>query len=329
MIRILLPILLAIATVVGTGTARAQEYPLAKPVTVIVPYGAGGGTDMLARLVAKELSARTGQTFVVENVAGAGGVIGTQKAMAAPADGYTLLVGSGSEMEITRLTDPGAVPERWSPLTALGLIGTQPMVLVGKAALPFSSTDQLIEHLRRQPGSLSYASAGVGTQLHLLGELTKQVGKFDMVHVPYKSGAQIATDLVGGHVDLAVMVLPTVMAQIKAGKVKAFGISDATRSPGAPDIPALNESRYLSDVDMKVWYGLFAPAGTPAAIGQSISRQLAGVLQAADVKAKLAELAITPAVDNTPGALAALKQSQLSRISMVIEAARLTPAFRK
>ncbi len=315
-------VLAATAAAMSAGVC-AQEYPLAKPVTVVVPYGAGGGTDALARLVAKELGERMKQSFVVENVAGAGGVIGTQKVMNAPADGYTLLVGSGSELEITRLTDPASAPAgKWTPLAALGLIGTQPMVLVGKTALPFNTTDQLIDHLRKQPGSLSYASAGVGTQLHLLGELTKQVGKFDMVHVPYKSGAQIATDLVGGHVDLAVMVLPTVVAQIKAGKVKAFGISDTARSAAAPELPTLNESRYLQDVDMKIWYGLFAPAGTPPAVGQAIARQLVAVLQAPDVKAKLADLAITPAADTSPSALAALKQSQLARIGKVIEGTR-------
>ncbi|MCJ0764229.1 Bug family tripartite tricarboxylate transporter substrate binding protein [Variovorax terrae] len=328
--RIFLKAVLAAAAAGLSVCALAQDYPLAKPVTVIVPYGAGGGTDALARLVAKELGARMNQSFVVENVAGAGGVIGTQKAMAAPADGYTLLVGSGSELEITRLTDPAAVPGRWTPLAALGLIGTQPMVLVGKAALPFNTTDQLIEHLRQHPGSLSYASAGVGTQLHLLGELTQQVGAFGMVHVPYKSGAQIATDLVGGHVDLAVMVLPTVLAQIKAGKVKAFGVSDNVRSAAAPEVPTLNESRYLDDVDMKVWYGLFAPAGTPPAVGQAIARQMVAVLQAPEVKAKLADLAITPAADTSPAALAALKQSQLARIGKVIEATkRASPSTTK
>jgi tripartite-type tricarboxylate transporter receptor subunit TctC len=285
---------LGFAALQAVHGARAQDYP-ARPVTVVVPYGAGGGTDALARALAAALGTRMNQRFVVENVPGAGGVIGTQKVMAAAPDGYTLLLGSGSELEITRLTDPAAAPERWTPLTAISLVGTQPMVLVGRADLPFQGMDALVEHLRAKPGSLSYASAGVGTQLHLLGELTKQVGRFDMVHVPYKSGAQIATDLVGGHLDLAVMVLPTILSQLKAGKVKAFGLSEPQRSSAAPDIPPLNNSRYLKDIDMKVWYGLFAPAGTPAAVAQAVARQVDAAIRAPDLRQRLQDMAVEPA----------------------------------
>ena len=320
--RTFLKATLALAATACGLPLRAQDYP-ARPVNLIVPYGAGGGTDALARIIATELGRRMGQTFVVENVPGAGGTIGTRKVMGSPPDGYTLLLGSGSELEIMRLTDPAAAPEHWVPLSALGLLGTQPMVLVGRASLPLQTTDQLIEYLRQKPRALSYASAGVGTQLHLLGELLKQVGHFDMVHVPYKSASQIAADLVGGHVDLAVMVLPTVLAQLKAGKLRAFGISEPRRSEAAPDIPPLNDSKYLDDIDMKVWYGLFAPAGTPAAIASAIAGNIAPVLREPQVKAKLADMAITPAQDTSPAALALLKETQLARIQKVIEATRL------
>ncbi|VTU32094.1 Argininosuccinate lyase [Variovorax sp. SRS16] len=311
-------ILVAAAAVLTLGLAHA-DYP-ERPVTIVVPYGPGGGTDLLARLLAAEMSTQLGQKFIVENVPGAGGVVGTRKVMESKADGYMLLLGSGSELELMQITDPQAKLERWTPLAPVGLIGTQPMILVGRSTMPARSTDALIAAMRADPGKYSYASAGVGTQLNILGELIKSSARVDMRHVPYKAAGQILTDVVGGHVDLAVMVLPSVLPQIRSGQVIAYGISDTQRSPAAPEIPTLDESTTLHDIDMKIWYGLFSPAGVPAPIADKINGAMRAALKQPAVKTKLLDMAVTAAPDPSAARLMAIKQDGLAKIKTVFEA---------
>jgi tripartite-type tricarboxylate transporter receptor subunit TctC len=303
-------------------TAHAQETYPQRMVSVVVPYGAGGGTDILARVIADELTTRMGQKFLVENVAGAGGVIGTQKVMSSPADGYRLLVGSGSELELMQITDPGAQLGHWSPLAPVALVGTQPMVLVGKPSLPASDASELVAYAKAHPGALSYASAGVGTQLHLLGELLKSTAGIQMTHVPYKAAGQIATDVVGGHMDLAVMVLPSALPHIRSGKMKVFGVSENRRSPAAPDIPALSEFAPFKGVDMKIWYGVFAPHGTPATIVDRLAREIAAAAHASAVQGKLVALAVAVDDDNSAAHLERVKREGLARIKTLFEASQ-------
>jgi tripartite-type tricarboxylate transporter receptor subunit TctC len=311
-------ILVAAAALLTLGLAHAA-YP-ERPVSIVVPYGAGGGTDLLARLLASEMGTQLGQKFIVENVPGAGGVVGTRRVMEAKADGYTLLLGSGSELELMQITDPQARLERWTPLAPVGLIGTQPMILVGRNTLPAKTTDALIAALRAEPGKYNYASAGVGTQLHILGELIKSSAKVDMRHVPYKAAGQILTDVVGGHVDLAVMVLPSVMPQVRNGQLIAYGISDTQRSPAAPEIPTLDESASLRNIDMKIWYGLFSPAGVPAPIVQKINAAMRAALKQPAVQAKLLDMAVTAAPDPSAARLMAIKRDGLAKIKTVFQA---------
>jgi tripartite-type tricarboxylate transporter receptor subunit TctC len=311
-------ILVAALAALTLGLAHA-DYP-ERPVSIVVPYGPGGGTDLLARLLANEMSTQLGQKFIVENVPGAGGVVGTRRVMEAKADGYTLLMGSGSELELMQITDPQAKLERWTPLAPVGLIGTQPMVLVGRSTLPAKTTDALIAALRAEPGKYSYASAGVGTQLHILGELIKSSARVDIRHVPYKAAGQILTDVVGGHVDLAVMVLPSVLPQMRSGQLIAYGISDTQRSPAAPQIPTLDESASLKNIDMKIWYGLFSPAGVPAPIAEKINGAMRAALKQPAVQAKMLDMAVSAAPDPSAAKLMAIKQDGLAKIRTVFEA---------
>ncbi|HVZ42638.1 MAG TPA: tripartite tricarboxylate transporter substrate binding protein [Ramlibacter sp.] len=309
------------ACLLPMATHAQDAYPH-RLVNVIVPYGAGGGTDILARVIADELTTRMGQKFLVENVAGAGGVIGTQKVMSSPADGYQLLVGSGSELELMQITDPTVQLGNWKPLAPVALVGTQPMVLVGRTSLPFSTADELVAYAKSHPGALSYASAGVGTQLHLLGELLKASAGIDMTHVPYKAAGQIATDVVGGHTDLAVMVLPSALPHIRSGKMKVFGVSETRRSPAAPDITTLAESAPFKGVDMAIWYGVFAPGGTPAAIVDRLGKEIGAAAHAPAVQAKLIPLAVAVADDNSAANLERMKREGLAKLRRLYEASQ-------
>ncbi|MGH8796659.1 MAG: tripartite tricarboxylate transporter substrate binding protein, partial [Caldimonas sp.] len=282
-------------------------------------YGAGGGTDQLARLTATELEKQLGQTVIVENLPGAGGIIGTEHVMKSAADGYTLLLGSGSELELIRITDPGAHRPHWEPLTPVALIGTQPMIMVARGTLPIDTADELVQALHNHPGSLSMASAGVGTQLHLAGEMIESSAHIEMPHVPYKSGTQIATDLIGGHIDLAMMAIPTVLPFLQSGKLKALGVTDTQRSPAVPDVPTFNESRSIKNIDMKLWYGLFGPPGLPASVVQRVHQALVAVLAVPATRAKLLGMAITLPKDHSADALNRVKRVQLQKMKAAFE----------
>src|SRR5215472_2796212 len=193
----------AVAAVFASAPAMAQPYP-SRPITLVVPYAAGGSVDVVARVVADKLGEKLGQNIVIENVAGAGGIVGTQRAARATPDGYTLLFSVESTMAIAKLVQPATVQyDSQKDFQPISLIGTSPLVLAGKKALPADTIDELIKLLRANPGKFSYATSGTGTSLHVAGEMINMEGKVRMVHVPYRVGAQMVTDLIGNQIDLA------------------------------------------------------------------------------------------------------------------------------
>jgi tripartite-type tricarboxylate transporter receptor subunit TctC len=288
--------------VLPCAPAIAQTYPN-KPIALVVGYPPGGSVDFVARTIAPELGRRMGQPIVIDNAAGASGTIGTQKVVNATADGYTLLLGSGSEISIARLTNAAVRYDGVRDLSPLVLIGTQPMVLVGKADIVAKTTDELVAAAKASPGKLSFASAGTGTPLHLAGELINQQGRIQILHVPYKGAAPMVNDILGGQIDLAVLVLSSAMPHIKAGKVRAFGVTEAKRSKAAPDIPALAETKALEGVDMGVWFGLFAPAKLPSAVADRLQKELLATLAEPSIRTKLTDAGVdviaAPAADLT------------------------------
>lgn len=302
--------------------ALAQSYPT-KPITLVVGYPPGGSVDLVARNFAPELGRRLGQAIVIDNAAGASGTIGTQKVVHAAADGYTLLLGSGSEISIARLTNPAVRYDGARDLSPLVLIGTQPMVLVGKATIAAKTTDELVAAAKRSPGKFSFASSGTGTPLHLAGEMINQQGNIQMVHVPYKGAAPMVNDILGGQIDLAVLVLSSAMQHIKAGKVRAFGVTEARRSSAAPDIPALNESKALEGVDMGVWFGLFAPARLPSALADQLQKELLATLADPGVRSKLIDAGVNvvaaPATE-----LAAFVSRETKKCQRIVEIAKIS-----
>jgi tripartite-type tricarboxylate transporter receptor subunit TctC len=213
----------------------AQPWPAAKPITMIVPYTAGGNVDFGARLIAEKLRTSLKQSVLVENVPGAGGVIGVTKTVHAPPDGYTILMGADSPISIARFVTPATVKyDSLRDLAPIGLVNAAPMMIVGRPGLPANDFAGLLKLARSQPGKLSYATSGVGTVLHLAMERVKQQAAIDVVHVPYKGGAQIITDLIGNQIDLAMLVSVSAVPHVKAGKLKTFGITSAKRMPSAP-----------------------------------------------------------------------------------------------
>jgi tripartite-type tricarboxylate transporter receptor subunit TctC len=283
---------LVVGLAVATASAHAQPgWPAAKPITIIVPFGAGGSVDIAARVIAEKLGERLKQTVVVENVTGAGGTIGVAKAVQAAPDGYTLVMGADSPIAIAPLVNPAGVKyDAQRDLTPVGLVNTAPMVVVARPGLGAENLADVLKLARAQPGKLSYATSGVGTVLHLAMELIKQQTKVYLVHVPYRGGAQIATDVAGNQVDLAVLVSISATPHIASKKIKGIAVTDDKRLPSLPDIATVAESApELKGFDFVAWTGLFAPARTPAAVVERLNRELNAVLASDDVRGKLLE----------------------------------------
>lgn len=276
--------------------AFAQAWP-AKPVTVIVPFAPGGGVDSTARLVMSKLGEVLGQPVVIENVPGASGTIGASRAAKAPADGYTLLFAVASPLNVAPLVAPAAVKyDTFKDFTPLATVAVGPFVLIGRRDLPARDTAELVRLAHSQPGKLTIGTDGVGTSLHVTSELIKQRAGMDILHVPYKSGPQVLTDVAGGQVDLAVLPLTLAQPFIRDGKVRAYGVTSKARWPGLPDVPALAETAQLREVDVESWLGLLGPARLPPAVVGTVVAALEKTMKDPEVVRKLGDIANRPMV---------------------------------
>ena len=274
----------------AAGSAFADDtasYP-SRPITMVVGYPAGGSTDLVGRFVADGLAARLGQPVVVENVGGAGGTIGAQKAIKAPADGYTLFVGANNELAIARLINK-SVKYSIGDFTPIGLIGSQPMVLVASHKAGVKNAAEFTALVAKNPGKFSYGSSGVGTALHLAGEMIKEQGRLHMTHIPYRDVAPLTTDLVGNNIEFGMFVLSSGLPQIRAGKVIALGTTEARRSAITPDIPALSELPQYKNVDINSWFALMAPKGLPAPIAAKVKKALDETMASPEFRKKMEE----------------------------------------
>jgi tripartite-type tricarboxylate transporter receptor subunit TctC len=308
-------------SVLAALPALAQEVPYpTRPITLVVGYSPGGSVDLVARAVAPDLARRLGQQVVVENVAGAGGTLGAAKVAAARPDGYTLLLGSPSEVGINQLISKSARYDGLQDLTAVGMIGAQPLVLVAHPRTGLSDATAFQAFAVRQPGKFSYASSGNGTPLHLAGELIKREGGVDLLHVPYRGAAQMVTDLLGGQVDFAVFVLSSALPHIREGRMKAIGLTTRQRSAAAREIPTLAETQRFAAVDIGVWFGLFLPARTPAPIVARLQRELREVLRMPEVSGRLEGSGVTMTPDlDAPRFV----RDEVDRFRRIVEFARI------
>jgi len=293
-------------------SAQAQEWP-ARPVTLIVPFTPGGNVDFAARLVAEKLRQSLKQSVVVENVAGAGGVVGVSRTVQAAPDGYTLVMGADSPISIAHLVTPKTVPyDGLRDLAAVALVNSGPMMIVAKPGLPANNLNDLIALARAQPGKLNYGTSGVGTILQLAMERVKQQAGIDIVHVPYKGGAPIVNDLLGNQIDLAMLVAVSTVPLVKAGKIKGYAVTSKERLASAPEVPALAETPALKDFDMEVWLGIFAPAKTPPPIVERLNREINAAVNSPEVRAKFEENGARPGNLSVPQFKAFLEREQAS-----------------
>ena len=279
--------MLAASAGVSLPAAAQGSYP-DHAVRVIVGFSAGGTTDVVARVLAKELTEELGQSFVVENKPGAGSNIAAELVAKSTPDGYTLLM-----MAVTSAINQTLYPKLkfdiTRDLTAVALGAKVPNILVINPALPINSVAQLVDYANKNPGKLNFASSGSGTSIHLTGELFKLQTKIDVAHIPYKGSSPALTDLVGGQVQFMFDNMPSSWPLVQSGKLRALAVTSAKRSAAAPDLPTMTELGY-KDFDISSWFGLMAPAGTPAPIIDKLNAAVNKALAKPDVRKRLADL---------------------------------------
>ncbi len=297
--------------------ALAQDYPL-RPVRIVVPFAPGGGTDIVARLVGQRLAEVLKQSVIIDNRAGGGGNIGAELVAHASPDGYTLLVGSATILAVNPLITRVAYDPRrdFAPITQLG---SQPHLMVVHPSLPVSSVRDFVALAKEKSVRINFGSSGNGGPAHLGGELFKIVAGIDMLHIPYKGTGPAVIDLVGGQIQAGILSLASTMPHVKSGKLKALAVASPRRAVVAPELPTIAESGYPA-FEVRSWYGLLAPAGTPKPIIEKLSAQIAGVLRQSEVVARLASDGAEPGGD-TPAEFAAYIRSESERWGRVVKVA--------
>jgi len=301
----------------GAFAQTAANYPN-KPIRIVVPFPAGGTTDILARAVANEMQKAWGQAVVVENRAGAGGNIGSDIVAKSAPDGYTLLVGAVSPQAINVTLYPKLPYDVMRDFAHVTLIAAVPNVLEVNPGVPVKTVKELIALAKAQPGKLTYASSGSGTSIHLSAELFKTMAGVDMLHIPYKGSAPAITDLISGQVNLMFDNLPSSLAQIKAGKLRAIAVTTLKRSPALPDVPTIAESG-LPGYDASSWFGMHAPAGTPSDIVHKLSSTVAKSLHTPEMRERLASQGAEP-VGNTPEQFTEFVRAEIAKWAKVVKA---------
>jgi tripartite-type tricarboxylate transporter receptor subunit TctC len=297
--------------------AMAQSWPQGKAITLLVGYPPGGSVDLVARTVGTELGKRLGTTVVIENNAGAGGTIAAQKAVNAAPDGYTLLLGSGSEVSIARLFNSAVRYNGETDLSHIGLIGTTPMVLLAGAKSGVKTLDEAISRSKAEPKRYSFASSGVGTPLHISGELLNMMAGSNLRHVPYRGAAQQVQDLLGGNIEYSMSVLSSALPHMESGKAVALAVTTAQRSRSAPQVPAMSEHPRLKGYDMNVWFGLFGPAKLPAPMITRLNQALNDCLRDPAVWQKLQAAGISNE-GGSPAQLSSFIRAETTRVKSVV-----------
>ena len=315
--RAVIGALIAMAPCIADHQALAQSYP-ARPVKVIVPFAAGGGTDAIARAWTDQLAAFFGQPFVIENRGGASGIIGVEAVVKSAADGYTLLIAGNSSLTM----QPILRKTSWDPRKDLQSIARLGDLVTGFAVHPstgIKSLSELIDRARKNPGKLAYGSAGIGSGTHLRLEALKMRTGIDILHVPYRGSADGLTDLLAGNVQLMneIVLLP----HAKAGRLTMLAISHRSRHPDFPDVPTLTEAG-IPNADIPIWMSLWAPAGIPIAIVERLSAKIGEIARSAEMKAKMLAISVD-VVHQTPAEVLQDLKNEMARNEEIIKAAAI------
>ena len=296
--------------------AAAQTYPL-KPVTVVVPWPAGGPSDVAARPVAKGLSESLGKPFVVDNRGGASGNIGTTVVAQAAADGHTLLITSSAPIVINPALYQKMPFDAQKDLAPITNVLRVPLVLAVHPSVPARNLKELIAHIRKEQGKITYASSGNGTPQHLTAELFRSTAQLDMTHVPYKGSAPALTDAIGGHVSLLFDSTIAILPHLKSGKLRPIAVTGSTRSPQLPDVPTFAEMG-LPAVESYAWYGFFARAGTPREVIARLNSEALKVMRSAEFQAILRDTG-SDFVGDTPENFARFVRAETTKWSKVVK----------
>jgi len=322
--RFLQPALALVAALGLLGGQAACAADSAYPqntIKVIVPYPPGGTTDLLARAVTQRMQQALGQPVVIENRGGASGTIGADAVAKSRPDGYTLLIGAAHHT-IAQSVFPKLPYNIATDLAPISLLAMVPNVLVVNAGIPATSVPQLIELSKRNPGKYSYGSVGPGSAHHLIGEMFKLETGADLTHVPYKGSAPAVVDLIGGQISVMFDSMPSALPHIRAGKTRALAVTTGKRSSALPDVPTLDEAG-LKGFDVGTWFGLMAPAGTPAPIVARLNKEVAAALADPAVRKLLLEQGIEP-LASTPGEMKARIDKELTAFGALAKRAKLS-----
>ena len=306
----------AAALLAGASQASAADFPT-RPITMIVPFAPGGSTDLVARLVAAKMGETLKQQVLVENRGGAGGNLGAAAVAKADPDGYTILMGTVATHALNPALYkrmPYDAAKDFAPISLLAIV---PNVLVVNPNFPAKSVPELVEMLKKEPGKYAYASSGNGTPLHLSGELFKKIGEVDMIHIPYKGAGPALVDVIAGQVPIMFDNLPSSTEHIKSGRLRALGVTTATRAPSFPDVPTIAEGG-LAGYDTYTWNALFAPAGPPKEVIDALNAAANQAVADPTVKAKLADFSAT-VVGSTPEALGEHVQKELAKWAPIVK----------
>jgi len=315
--------LLAVALALPLTAGAQTAWPSAKPIRIVVPFAPGGTTDILARVIAPELTKALGQSVVVDNRAGAGGNIGAEIVAKSPGDGYTLLMGTVGTHGINKSLYAKLPYDPQKDFAPVTLVAGVPNVMVMNAqrakALGIQSVPDFVKYARANPGKLNMASSGNGTSIHLAGELFKARNSVFMTHIPYRGSGPALADLLSGAMDVMFDNLPSAMPHIQAGTLKAFAVTSAVRSAALPDVPTVAEAGPLPGFEASSWFGLLAPAGTPTDVVARLQQETARALNSPAVKERLLAQGAIPG-GNTPAEFAALIDAEITKWAAVVKA---------
>ncbi len=311
----------ALAAAMAPWHATAQEWPARQPVRIVVPFAAGGTSDILARTLGEKLQASLKQTVVVENKAGAGGVIGADAVAKSAPDGYTFLLGTIASHAINPALQPKMPYDATKDFAPVILLGSISNVLLVGASQPYKTPADIVAAAKKE--ALPFASAGQGSSQHMSGELFKQLSGAALTHVPYKGSAPAVQDVIGGQIPMSFETATVALPHVQAGKVRALAVTSAKRSKVLPEVPTLQEAG-IAGFDVASWQAFYAPAGTPASVVQRMNAEIAKVLASPEMKAKLDGLGLdhTP---NTPEQFAVFGRSELAKWQKVVKDGNLKP----
>ena len=307
---------IALAAATLSLGAAAQAYPT-KPITIVVPFSAGGTTDILARLVGQYLTTELGQPVVVDNKAGAGGNIGGALAAKAPADGYTLFMGTVGTHAINAALYKKMPFDPIKDFAPLSRVANVPNLLVAHPSQPFKTVPEMIAYAKANPGKINFGSPGNGASPHLSGELFKSMAKVELTHIPYKGSAPAVSDLLGNQIAIMFDNMPSVIPHVRSGKLRAIAITTAKRSPELPDVPTIAEAG-VPGYEAVSWFGLFAPAATPKPVLDKLSTALSKVLANPEVQKKISAQG-GETVNETPAQFAAFIRSETTKWGKVVK----------